>query len=261
MRFRALFVFIASLIILPSAFAQTTQVEYRFIGAGLSASAKNKASLSFVESPRLDQLVLQGLAALNLTQDQVDWLSSRMYNRDAEFTLKEQVVAGLAKRAEHACGNTQRNGIALNSTLRRTSFAQRLYAPLDPDITRLDIEKNSKIHGRVLVTFASNQSPSPIEIFGNVEHPGRYPWRSRVSARDYLKNSGNLAIAGQRVVVIQPDGVQQAHSLGRFQGDFQDIAPGALIYVPFDFCDTFTALSDRADLDQMIMNLLGSRLP
>ncbi len=215
-----------------------------------------QASVKFPESVRLDQLIQQGMNQFKLSDDQIDWDNSRLFDLSNPFDLPNQIVQRLEEKAAASQGDKQQRIRQLMKFIQQSHFARRIFQPIDWDLIRLNVKLNPLLNGQWQLVLAK-QPANAIWIVGNIDQPGRYPWHNRNSARDYLTDSDNLNWLGDDAVVIQPSGDVEQHSLLKWNRDLKEIAPGAIIYLPFSF--NTLPVFHQDNLNQQIISLLRQR--
>ncbi len=255
----SLFLILFLMMGLPS-LAGATEIDYTLFSDTTQnpLSPKTEKSLVFGDKPvRLDLAVNQGLTALSVTDDQIDWINARLFNVTDNFELDAKVKQRLKQQSADLDKETRKNLTQLIEFLTQSQFAQRIFLPLDPDQIRLDLAQNPNISGSWQLFLAKPPTLS-VHIVGNVKNPGKYNWQSRNSVREYLSQTENLPLFGDYAVVIQPDGEVQHHSLAKWNREYQEIAPGAIVYIPFKFSNSATY---NDDLNQQVISLLRNRQP
>lgn len=236
-----------------------TQADYLLISQipNTPKPVKSEASTTFApDAVRLDSVIQQGLSQFKLSDDQIDWDNSRLFDLSTPLELSNQVLQQLQQKAADKQGEKQRRINQLIKFIQQSQFARRIFQPLDIDQIRLDVKLNPVLDGPWQLVL-TKQPATTIWIVGSVNHAGSYPWHNRSSAREYLTETDNLSWIGDNAVVIQPNGTVEQHSLLKWNRDFTEIAPGSILYIPFNFRSLPVFHQD--DLNQQIISLLRQR--
>lgn len=217
-------------------------------------------SLSFAQIPRADEAVIHALNATEHSMSDIDWLSSALFDVMSPYATKRQTLLAIAHQENLADLESKVHWRKLKQQLRAMSFAKRVFMPLDPDVLRISPEKNPRLKGKWLLTLP--KLADEVLVIGNVKQPGQIKWRARQDANYYLDLSGRNERDISHVWVIQPDGHAKLHSIAYWNDQFESIAPGATVYVPFPLKTTSLypqyALND---VNHMIVELLRNQLP
>ncbi|WP_337916333.1 capsule biosynthesis GfcC family protein [Vibrio cholerae] len=229
-----------------------TTLETRFAG--------NATQLRFEEPIRLDQAVMQTLEHYQLSTLDVEWSSAGLFDLSHPFSFKQHVLLVLAHQQSAAPMAQKALWETLRDQLRLSAFAKRIFTPVDPDWTRLATQDNPRLNGQWLLTL--NPRVAEVSVYGAVKKPGDVTWRGRQSAKDYAQAAGLVDEQISEIVVIQPDGVVQKHSVAYWNMTFAEVAPGAIVYVPMPLHDSsFYPDTPSTDANQLVIELLRNRLP
>lgn len=240
-----------------SALASSANVDITF-------NHQDTISASFPHIPRLDEAVLEGLQKTQADWEKIDWLASGLYDLNSPFLLKQQVLRTLQKQKQTAL---QQNNPSwyywyqLTRDLKEINFEKKVFQSVDPDITRLDVSKNPRLHGHWLITLQENEKS--VLVLGNIKNSGKRPWQQRKGAIYYAKASGLLDGSISEITVIQPDGHVEKHSVAYWNKNFSEIAPGATIYVPIPIERPLVHLQkdNHQNANDLVVELLRNRLP
>ncbi|GAL08780.1 YjbG polysaccharide synthesis-related protein [Photobacterium aphoticum] len=151
---------------------------------------------------------------------------------------------------------------ALSAWTASLPTAKRVLTDLDWDNTRLSPQHNPLITRSMVLVLPAR--PDHITVTGavfdstNMAGSGSsevgitLPWQAGQTARDYLTQVTPFNEADNSVaMVIQPNGEVASHPIAYWNATHKDIAPGAIIVLPF------TDLPDEADsLNQDLIHLL-----
>ncbi|ENM5843510.1 capsule biosynthesis GfcC family protein [Vibrio mimicus] len=230
----------------------STTLEIRFEGSS--------TQLRFAEPIRLDQAVMQTLEHYQLSTLDIDWLSAGLFDLSHPYSFKQHVLLVMAHQQSSAPIQQKALWEKMRSQLRLSAFAKRVFAPIDPDWTRIAPQDNPRLNGQWLLTL--NPRVGEVSVYGAVHKPGDVTWRSRQTAKDYAQAAGLIDEKIAEIVVIQPDGVVQVHSVAYWNMNFAEVAPGAIVYVPIPLHDSsFYPNTPNTDANQLVIELLRNRLP
>ncbi|WP_133406275.1 capsule biosynthesis GfcC family protein [Parashewanella tropica] len=216
----------------------------------VNVNGKPVQSLSFNERPRLDSLVINSLKFSKQSMINVDWGASGFFDLSKPFVSKDKVISDLEFSAVNSSDKEHKAVLALVAKLKEMNFAKREFIDLDPDFIRLSEKGNPKIDGKWLLSV--KHTPQKVLVVGAVNHNKNVEWQSRTDALSYIHQANLLNTNTSSVIVIQPDGVIQKHQVAYWNSDFQEVAPGAIIYVPF--------VSADSALDKAVIELLKNRI-
>ncbi|BCK18623.1 capsule biosynthesis GfcC family protein [Vibrio cholerae] len=222
--------------------------------------ANNVNQLRFSEPVRLDHAVIQTLQHYQLGMQDVDWVSSGLFDLSHAFLFKRDVLLKIVEMQSLAPESQRVHWSSLDKQLRSSDFAKRIFTPVDPDWTRIAPQDNPRLHGQWLLNLI--KKPNYVSVYGAVKKPGNIKWVNRQSAKDYAQAAGLVDEQISEIVVIQPDGVVQKHSVAYWNMTFAEVAPGAIVYVPMPLHDSsFYPDTPSTDANQLVIELLRNRLP
>lgn len=215
--------------------------------------------LNFDAIPRLDAAVLSVLQKQNIDPQRVDWLQSTLFDLSSPYRYREVVMDTLFDQLNLANGSDKARWAQFIKQLQVWRYGKRIFLPLDPDATVLDKEKNPKLKGKWLLQLSF--SSDPVWVLGDVDKPGKYPWKLRQDAKEYTEDAHSQQPFSDEVYVIQSDGVVEKHSIAYWQSSYQEISPGSIIYVPFDTVkSTFHPEYTIDNPNDMVVELLRNRI-
>ncbi|WP_068711509.1 capsule biosynthesis GfcC family protein [Vibrio tritonius] len=186
--------------------------------------------LDFPIVPRADQLVNKTLKQLKLSSLDINWQSSALFDETQPQTLKQDVLMRLANEEDFAAMELKPFWRLLRKQIHTMRFGTRVFTPIDPDVTAIDSNKNPNLKGKWLLELRTNETQ--VYVFGAVYQSGKFDWQQRKDAKYYAAQAGLLTPTVSELTVIQPDGVVETHSVEYWNRHFQEVAPGATIYVP-----------------------------
>lgn len=214
--------------------------------------------LTFKTAPRVDELVINALKVTQQSAVNIDWLSSALFDVSTPYHKKQQVLVALEHQEALADEHHKEQWRQLQAELRKRSFARRMFTPLDPDITRITPNQNPRLSGQWLLKLHS--WPTTVSVLGNVKLSDQITWQPRTDARYYLNKLGLVDKDTSQVWVIQSDGHASLHNIAYWNYQFQNIAPGATIYVPLPNKKT-TLYPQLSDVNHAVVDLLRNQQP
>ncbi len=213
-------------------------------------------TVKYPSHPRLDKVVIDALEKSHFGIEDINWLSSGLYEQSIPVKNASQAIHKLLRSAE---GKMNTQWKTLDEKLQSMQFSDRYSASIDPDFTRLSIENNPRLFGHYSLTL--NTVPSQVTILGNVIKPGALPWAPRKPIQQYLEQAQLINPAIGNIWVIQPDGKIYHPPVGYWNSKPFNIAPGAILYIPLENADSTTAQNPEGkSLNNMIVELLSSNV-
>lgn len=201
-------------------------------------------TLTFEHPPRVSQLVSESaavirphLAASAHQSNVIDWQGAALFNHALSpetAQLLDSVKQDLKTlRAEWADDPTYANAVdALIDYVENATFRERLPLPLDEDHYLAGSHTNPLVTGKVTLILPSRAKQ--VSVIGAVTQPHTLPFTALTSAREYLAQSPTLNHFGiSNVAVISPNGELAIHHTAYWNAQHQNVAPGAVIFVPF----------------------------
>lgn len=214
--------------------------------------------LTFNEAPRADDLVLDALRVMQRSTADIDWLSSALFEISHPYDKKQQVLTAVSIQEQLAAEHHKTQWRQLYEQLNKRSFSKRIFTPLEPDVTRITADQNPKLSGQWLLILPP--LPTKVAVLGNVKLSDQITWQPRTDARYYLDKLGLVDKNTSQVWVIQPDGQASLHNIAYWNYQFQNIAPGATIYVPLPVIKN-TLSSQLSDVNHAVVDLLRNQQP
>lgn len=213
---------------------------------------------------RVDAMLLQALQSQQpaMSTLSIDWSNSRLFSRHPPFTLKANLLKTLAQLQNKVPDPQSSAWQKLRDELRKRTFAERQFIPLDPDITRVVAGNNPLLRGDFALYLPRLGHHNTITVLGAVYHSEQQEWQASFSARDYAQKAQWINTTLGELTVIQPNGEVQKHPIGYWNSKPLTILPGAIVYVPFTG-HLFSSI-DHAELEQInqqVVELLRHQLP
>ncbi|MDD1796049.1 capsule biosynthesis GfcC family protein [Enterovibrio sp. ZSDZ42] len=224
-------------------------------------------SVTFDGSPRASQVISQGALlarqhAANIqghNSDPIFWQGAGLFsdsdNNDVE-NLRTQVLEALSLletewRDDHAALNAVESLVAF---LSESTFKQRVAIAVDEDVYLAGGRINPLLAGDLTLLLPSR--PKNVWVLGAVKQTADLDFSPLKLAGDYADVADTLDMFGtSEVDVIQPDGHQETHKVAYWNEVPRNLAPGALIYVPFSGLP-----SELSSLNHLIPTLLQHRV-
>ncbi|OOE87217.1 capsule biosynthesis GfcC family protein [Salinivibrio sp. AR640] len=254
----------------------TTSLSYRRLATGalliatlISAAPLHAAMLKhqvtvdghtqdYAQPPRLSQAVSEALTATNATIDRVYWLGAGLYDITLPSRLAPRALAATENQAAIHANPIKRRWQRLTHQLQQFTVARRAKVRLDPDLLRVDKSKNPRIDGQWQLVLPTR--PTHVWVLGDIDAPGRYAWSTRQSASDYLDEATASTRGHSYAWVVQPDGAIEKHAIAYWNRSHQNIAPGAVVYLPLP-AKALASYPDTGNANQLVLDYLSNRLP
>lgn len=246
----------ASIFIVSSAFSSIT---FAAPSEFLVHHHAQNSYVNFPNVPRLDQAVLSILHNNKIDSQNIDWLTSSLFDLSSPYEFRRRVMSMVSEQVDLSDDSEDKvRWSHLLTQLERWQYSKRIFLPVDPDITSLNKEYNPNLAGKWLLDL--NENSHSVWVLGQVDKPGEYQWHHRTSARQYIKEASWQSY-DEFVYVIQPDGKVEKHSVVYWDNGFLEVAPGATIFVPMPFVQSplhpeYTANNPN----EMIVELLRNRI-
>ena len=216
--------------------------------------------LEFSTVPRADQLVTEALKQLKLSSLDINWQSSALFNATQTQPLKQDVLMRLANEEDFAAMELKPFWRLLRNQIHTMHFGNRVFTPIDPDVTAIDSNLNPNLKGKWLLELRTHETQ--VYVFGAVYQSGKFDWKQRHDAKYYAMQAGLLTPTISELTVIQPDGTVQTHAVEYWNEHFQEVAPGATIYVPMHHDHSlFNQGSTPYNTNGLVIELLRNTYP
>lgn len=232
-----------------------------------SENAGRTYTVTFNTPPRISQLVSQSTAlvradtkkALAHNTDTIYWQGAGLFdnaNSEDLATLKVSVNNGITILKEEWSDDKERLAAlnAFSDFVAKSTFLPRIHVPLDEDYYLAGSKVNPLVHGQLTLLLPSR--PNNIWVVGAVTSPTNTDFHPGYVAGDYVKLADTLNTFGiSEVSVIQPNGTLETHPIAYWNEVPKSIAPGAVIFVPFQGLP-----SELSSLNRDIPRLLQHRV-
>ncbi|NGN98456.1 polysaccharide synthesis [Grimontia sp. S25] len=211
-----------------------------------SLESNTAFTVSFDAAPRVSQLVSEGARVIRphlLNQAQahqselIYWQGASLFSNtlsDATTDLLESVKADLhTLSAEWADDAEYKASVdALIGYIEDSTFRERLDVPLDEDFYLMGSRINPLANGDL--TLILPRRPEQVTVIGAVVEPKHVPFATLTDANGYLAHIDTLNTFGiSEVAVVAMNGELANHKIAYWNGEAQNIPPGAVIFVPF----------------------------
>lgn len=224
--------------------AQASEQTQVYVSTSLESNTA--FTVSFDVAPRVSQLVSEGAKIIRphlLSQAQahqselIYWQGVSLFSNtlsDETAELLESVKADLhtlsAKWADDA--NYKKSVDALIGYIEDSTFRERLNVPVDEDLYLMGSRINPLVEGDL--TLILPPRPEQVTVIGAVAEPKQVPFLTLSDANAYLALVDPLNTFGiSEVAVVAPNGERATHNIAYWNGQDQNIPPGAMIFVPF----------------------------
>ncbi|MBE1274983.1 capsule biosynthesis GfcC family protein [Enterovibrio baiacu] len=247
----------------PSTFATTLMVQ--------QTANTPLLTLSFSETPRLSQLVLEGTSALQQAPayqqttrshqtDGIFWPAASLFDntQQASVTQLKMDVSTQLSRLSAEWGNDADKKHAIDTLLRfieEQDYGFRVDVSVDHDDLLLGKHANPLLEADYTLLLPSR--PTSVGVLGAVKNSAPSDWSTGLSVSDYLNDHERLFWFAERshVVVIAPNGVTHTVPVAYWNSADARLIPGSLVYVPFA-----SLPSEFDNLNATIVNLLTRRM-
>ncbi|SFP66946.1 capsule biosynthesis GfcC family protein [Enterovibrio norvegicus] len=224
---------------------QANATEHTKVTVTTSADAKHMYHVAFNGAPRVAQVVSQGAAVIRANAnnilahntDTVYWQGAGLFDTAVTpelASLKKAVTDNLNKLQEAWQDDVEKNAsvTALSTFLAEAHFQSRIHVPLDEDFYLSGSKVNPLVQGDLMLVLPTR--PNNVWVVGAVTETTDADFHPDYVADDYVDIAETLNTFGiSDVTVIQPDGHLETHQTAYWNQIPKNLAPGAMIFVPF----------------------------
>ncbi|MDO6499514.1 capsule biosynthesis GfcC family protein [Photobacterium sanguinicancri] len=203
---------------------------------GLAQAQSKQITLNYASAVRTEQVLKDAqlqIAKHSLLTTPVYWLQAAIFTQPLEQE-KSTLLALIAKKQSEFDQDDERYTAlaALHQFISNSHFAKREPLELDYDQTRITSSANPLLSGELTLQLPARSEQ--VWVLGAVTEAGTVKWQQRLPTAKYLDQAKAISAAeNDAAVVIQPDGKIQTHPIAYWNERHHDIAPGAIIYLPF----------------------------
>ncbi|MEZ8083403.1 capsule biosynthesis GfcC family protein [Enterovibrio norvegicus] len=224
---------------------QAIAAEQTKVTVTTSADAKRMYHIAFNGAPRVSQVVSQGAAVIRANAnnilahntDTVYWQGAGLFdaaNTPELDALKKAVIDNLNTLQEAWQDDAEKHAsvTALSTFLAEAHFQSRIQVPLDEDFYLSGTKVNPLVQGDLMLVLPTR--PNNVWVIGAVTETTDADFHPDYVADDYVDIAETLNTFGiSDVTVIQPDGELEIHQTAYWNQIPKNLAPGAMIFVPF----------------------------
>ncbi|OZS42912.1 capsule biosynthesis GfcC family protein [Photobacterium sanguinicancri] len=205
-------------------------------GQGLAQSKSKQITLSYASAVRTEQVLKDAqlqIAKHSLLTTPVYWLQAAIFTQPLEQEKSALLALIAEKQSEFDITDERYTALAtLHQFISSSHFAKRAALQLDYDQARITNNANPLLSGELTLQLPARSEQ--VWVLGAVKDTGAVKWQQRLSTAEYLEQAKAISAAeNDTAVVIQPDGKIQTHPIAYWNERHHDIAPGAIIYLPF----------------------------
>ncbi|KXI22121.1 capsule biosynthesis GfcC family protein [Photobacterium sanguinicancri] len=205
-------------------------------GQGQAQSKSKQITLNYASAVRTEQVLKDAqlqIAKHSLLTTPVYWLQAAIFTQPLEQEKSTLLALITAKQSELVITEERYTALAtLHQFISNSHFAKRAPLELDYDQTRITSSANPLLSGELTLQLPARSEQ--VWVLGAVKDAGAIKWQQRQSTAEYLEQAKAISAAeNDTAVVIQPDGKIQTHPIAYWNERHHDVAPGAIIYLPF----------------------------
>ncbi|MGF1691120.1 capsule biosynthesis GfcC family protein [Photobacterium kagoshimensis] len=214
----------------------TGQAQDQNQGQSQVKSQRKQITLNYASAVRTEQVLKDAqlqIAKHALLTTPVYWLQAAIFTHPLEQE-KSALLALIAEKQSEFNQDDERYKTlaALHQFIANSHFAKRAPLQLDYDKARIISSANPLLSGELTLQLPARSQQ--VWVLGAVKEVGAVKWQQRQSTAKYLDQAKAISTAeNDTAVVIQPDGKIQTHPIAYWNDRHHDVAPGAIIYLPF----------------------------
>ncbi|MGF1834815.1 capsule biosynthesis GfcC family protein [Photobacterium sanguinicancri] len=199
-------------------------------------SKRKKITLNYASAVRTEQVLKDAqlqIAKHSLLTTPVYWLQAAIFTQPLDQQKSTLLALITAKQSEYDITDERYTALAaLHQFISSSHFAKRAPLQLDYDQARITSNANPLLSDELTLQLPARSQQ--VWVLGAVTEAGAVKWQQRQSTAEYLEQAKAISAAeNDTAVVIQPDGKIQTHPIAYWNERHHDIAPGAIIYLPF----------------------------
>ncbi|MGF1788267.1 capsule biosynthesis GfcC family protein [Photobacterium swingsii] len=205
-------------------------------GQGQVKSQRKQITLNYASAVRTEQVLKDAqlqIAKHALLTTPVYWLQAAIFTHPLEQEKSALLTLITTQQGEFNQEDERYKALAaLHQFISSSHFAKRALLQLDYDNARITNSANPLLSGELTLQLPARSDQ--VWVLGAVKDTGAVEWQQRLSTAEYLNHAEAISAAeNDTAVVIQPDGKVETHPIAYWNERHHDIAPGAIIYLPF----------------------------
>lgn len=203
---------------------------------GQAQSKSKQITLNYASAVRTEQVLKDAqlqIAKHSLLTTPVYWLQAAIFTQALEQEKSALLTLIANKQSGFSQDDERYAALArLHQFISSSHFAKRAALELDYDQARITNSANPLLSGELTLQLPARAEQ--VWVLGAVKDAGAIKWQQRQSTAEYLEQAKAISAAkNDTAVVIQPDSKIQTHPIAYWNERHHDIAPGAIIYLPF----------------------------
>ncbi|MGR5154529.1 capsule biosynthesis GfcC family protein [Photobacterium swingsii] len=203
---------------------------------GLDQSKHKQITLYYKSAVRTEQVLKDAqlqIAKHALLTTPIYWLQAAIFTHPLEKEKSALLALIAEKQSEFDQGDERYAALArLHQFIASSHFAKRAPLKLDYDQARITSSANPLLSGELTLQLPARSQQ--VWVLGAVKEVGAVKWQQRQSTAKYLNQAETISAAeNDTAIVIQPDGKMETHPIAYWNDRHHDVAPGAIIYLPF----------------------------
>lgn len=244
-----------------------------FLSIKTSGEAKKAINLLAAKPIRISQLLNQSTTLFRENAkeqlnhqlefghatDTIYWLGAGLFEdaNPQEVNAKLNNIKQKLVRLKQYWQNNQdklNSLLSLEMQLEKFQFQTRIWLELDEDVYLTGGKADPLVQGKMTLTLPVQ--PTVIWALGAIKQNTTLSFLAGQTAEQYLRQTSLLnTFSNNDVMVIQPNGQQQKHHVAYWNKTPKTLAPGAIIFVPYQHLP-----SELSSLNQEISDLLQHRV-
>ncbi|MEZ8094446.1 capsule biosynthesis GfcC family protein [Photobacterium swingsii] len=205
-------------------------------GQSLAQSKHKQITLNYASAVRTEQVLKDAqlqIAKHALLTTPVYWLQAAIFTQALEQEKSALLTLITTQQGEFDQEDERYKALTrLHQFIASNHFAKRAPLQLDYDQARITSSANPLLSGELTLQLPARSQQ--VWVLGAVKNAGAVKWQQRLSTAKYLDHAEAISAAeNDTAVVIQPDGKVETYPIAYWNDRHHDVAPGAIIYLPF----------------------------
>lgn len=214
----------------------TGQAQDQNRGQSQVKSQRKQITLNYASAVRTEQVLKDAqlqIAKHALLTTPVYWLQAAIFTHPLEQEKSALLTLITTQQGEFDQDDERYTALAkLHQFIASNHFAKRAPLELDYDQARITSSANPLLSGELTLQLPARSEQ--VWVLGAITEAGAVKWQQRQSTAEYLEQAKAISAAeNDTAVVIQPDGKVETHPIAYWNDRHHDVAPGAIIYLPF----------------------------